>query len=237
MKRLFSIGLLFMHQQLNGFIVNDPANLFQNALSAATEIENLFQTMERIEYQIKSTERFISKIDGYKFTDIRSFLREMRSFRNRARTIGYGYKNIVNQFEGTYGQNGRLNRKFSAWKKQSDDSIKDAMVSQGLLEKSEQHMADLDKVSKAKAQSEGEAETLHAISEVNTIQSKQLADLTQIVATDARARQSVVMEERLKQQEQKDYETRLMNDFNDHKKSRPLAYFPSLGSAAPQVQR
>jgi P-type conjugative transfer protein TrbJ len=237
MKRFFSVGILFMHHQLSAFVVNDPINLVENALSAAAEVEQLFQAMDRVEYQIRSTQRFIDKLEGYKFTDIRGFLRDLRSFRNRARSIGYGYKNIVNQFERTYGKDGRLNRKFSAWKKQSDDSIKDAMISQGLLEKSEGHMADLDKVNQAKSKSEGEAETLHAISEVNTIQSKQLADLTQIVATDARARQSVVMEERLKQQDQKDYENRLMHDFNDHKKSRPLAYFPSLGSTAPQVQR
>jgi P-type conjugative transfer protein TrbJ len=238
MKYLLSVGVILAHIQIHAaFPVFDPANLFQNVLSVAAEVENMMQTAQRIEYQIKSAQRFANKLEGYKFSDIRGLLNLLRSFRNRSRAIGYTYQSIVDQFERTYGKNGKFAKNFAAWQKQSDDSIKDAMVSQGLLEKSETHMDDLNKVIETKAKAEGEAETLHAISEINTIQSKQLADLTHIVATDARARQSVIMEERSKQKELSEYESRLMRDFNDHGKSRPLAYFPSLGSTAPQVQR
>lgn len=238
MKYLLSMGVFLAHSHINAAIpVTDPLNLIENAASVAAEIDQLEQTAKRIEYQIKSAQRFVDKLQGYKFTDIRGLINQLRSFRNRARAIGYSYQSVVNQFERTYGKDGKFAKNFASWQKQSDDSIKDSMVSQGLLEKSEGHMADLNKVSEAKSKSEGEAETLHAISEVNTIQSKQLADLTHIIATDARARQSVIMEERSKQKELKAYEDRLMDGFNDHRKSRPLAYFPSLGSTAPQVQR
>ena len=111
------------------------------------------------------------------------------------------------------------------------------MISQGLLEQSDKRMVDLDQVLKAKVQSQGNAETLQAIGEINAIQSKQLNDLTQIIATDARARQSVMMEERSKEKARKNNTARLMKDFNVHKKSRPLAYLPSLGETAPQVAR
>ncbi len=238
MKRLFSLGVFLMPIQINaGFPVLDPLNLIENAASVIAEIDQMEQMAQRIEYQVKSVQRFVNKLEGYKFSDIRGLVKQLRSFRNRARAIGYSYQGIVNQFERTYGKNGKFAKNFASWQKQSDDSIKDAMVSQGLLEKSETHMDDLDKVIETKGKSEGEAETLHAISEINTIQSKQLADLTHIVATDARARQSVIMEERSKQREHREYENHLMHDFNDHGQSRPLAYLPSLGTTAPQVQR
>lgn len=238
MKYLLSVSILFAHIHINAAIpVTDPLNLIENAASVVAEIDQLEQSARRIEYQINSAKRFANKLQGYKFSDIRGLINQLRSFRNRARAIGYSYQSVVHQFERTYGKDGKFAKNFAAWQKQSDDSIKDSMESQGLLEKSDTHMADLDKVIELKGKSEGEAETLHAISEVNTIQSKQLADLTHIIATDARARQSVIMEERSKQKELAAYEERLMHDFNDHGKSRPLAYFPSLGSTAPQVQR
>ena len=95
-------------------------------------------------------------------------------------------------------------------------------------------MADLDKIVDEKRKSKGDAETLQAIGEINAIQSKQLADLSQIVASDARAKNSVMMEERAKEKELKNYENHLMKDFNKHEKSHPLNHFPSLGTTAPR---
>lgn len=219
------------------WIVEDPASIAQNALILERQIEEITQMAKRIEFEVNAAKRFAGKLEGYKFSNIQNLIRDLKSFRNRARAISYSYKGIVHDFERLYGKDGRFEKNFTAWEKQSDDSIKDSMHAQALLENSDAHMNDLDKVTKVKAESEGEAETLNAISEINTIQSKQLADLTHIIGTDARARQSVIMEERAKQKDQRAYEERLMRDFNQHGKSRPLAHFPSLGKTAPQVQR
>ncbi len=94
-------------------------------------------------------------------------------------------------------------------------------------------MADLDKIVDEKRKSKGDAETLQAIGEINAVQSKQLADLSQIVASDARAKNSVMMEERAKEKELKNYENHLMKDFNKPEIPRnPLTHFPSLGATA-----
>jgi P-type conjugative transfer protein TrbJ len=237
MKAIISLCLFLEASAYAAIPVTDPLNLAENAMSVIKQIEQIEQMARRIEYQVNSVQRFSNKLQNYKFSNIRDLIRQLRSFRNRARAIGYSYQGIVNDFERLYGKDGRFAKNFAAWQKQSDESIKDSMQAQALLEKSDDHMHDLDKVVEVKGKSEGEAETLHAISEVNTIQSKQLADLTHIIATDARARQSVIMEERSKQREQREYEERLMQDFNEHGKSRPLSHFPSLGSTAPQVSR
>jgi conjugal transfer/entry exclusion protein len=115
----------------------------------------------------------------------RSNSSKANSLRSRARSIGYAYEGVANQFERFYGRGGRFSPKFKDWQKQSDDSIKDAMVSQGLLERSEKHMVDLDKVVEDKRNAEGDSDTLQALGEINAIQSKQIADLSEIVATDA----------------------------------------------------
>jgi len=227
--------MLFYATMANAaFPVTDPLNLAQNTLAVLKQIDQLEQSAARIEYEVRAAERLIKKMQKLDFTKIKDLMGQINSFRNRARSIGYTYESIEKQFEKIYGKNGTFSKNFQAWQKQSDDSVKDAMVSQGLLEKSQKHMADLNHVMEIKNNSKGDADTLHAIGEINAIQSKQLADLTQIIASDARAKSSVTMEERTKEKELKAYEAHLMKDFNKHEKSRPLTHLPSLGTKASQ---
>lgn len=236
--KLTGFILLLTHDVwAGGFPVVDAGNIAQSILSIAKQVEEMERNVKRVEFQVRSAQRFAEKLHGYKFSSIGDLLRDIRSFQYRTRSISYTYKSIVNQFEKTYGKHGDFSKNHSAWEKQSDDSIKDAMEAQGLVEKSDGHMRDLDRAVSAKNEAESDAETLQAIGEVNAIQSKQLNDLKHIIATDARARHSVIMEQRSKERELKNYEAHLMKDFNVHKKSRPLAYMPSLGSTAPQISR
>jgi len=227
--------ILFTASFTAAFVVHDPITLGKNLLHFAKQVDDMKRSAERIQHEISAAQRLAGKLKDFKLTDIDSIVRQINSLRSRARSIGYSYESVANQFEQFYKKGGKFSQKFKDWQKQSDESIKDAMVSQGLLEKSEKHMADLDKVLEDKRQSGGNADTLQALGEINAIQSRQLADLSQIVATDARAKQSVMMEDRAKEQEKKDLEARLMKDFNKHKKSRPMAYLPSLGSTAPRL--
>lgn len=239
MKRILIIfSLLFlclcsMNIQA-GFPVIDPTNLIQNALSVKKQIDQLEQTAARIEYEINAAKRLAQKLKEFKIANLRDIASQINQFRTRARSIGYTYENISNQFEKLYGKKNGFSKNFKAWQKQSDDSLKDAMVSQGLMEKSQKNMEDLDKIVEQKRKSKGDAETLQAIGEINAIQSRQLSDLSQIVASDARAHNSVMMEKRAQQQELKNYENHLMKDFNKHEKSHPLTHFPSLGTTAPR---
>lgn len=239
MKKLTSFVVCFLSTSLFavGVPVFDPTNLIENAAQVLKQIEQVEQTAARIEFQINSATRFAKKLKGYKFSNIRDLLSDIRSFQYRARSIGYTYKSVVHQFENVYGKRGHYSKNYDAWEKQSDESIKDAMEAQGLIERSDGQMQDLNQAVLSKNKAESDAETLQAIGEVNAIQAKQLNDLKQIIATDARARQSVIMEQRAKEREQKHYEAHLMKDFNIHKKSRPLTHFPSLGSTALQVSR
>ncbi len=235
MKRtLILLNLFLCLYALNtraGLPVFDPTNLIQNTLSVYKQIEQLEQTATRIEYEIKAAQRLALKLKKFKITNLRDIASQINQFRTRARSIGYTYESVSNQFDRLYGKNNRFSKNFKGWQKQSDDSLKDAMVSQGLMERSQKNMDDLDKIVEAKRASKGDAETLQAIGEINAVQSRQLADLSQIVASDARAQNSVLMEQRAKEAEQKKYETHLMKDFNKKEKSRPLSNFPSLGTA------
>jgi len=237
MKSIFSGMVCLFSVNALGISVVDPVNLVENAAQVVKQIEQLERTAARIEFQVNSATRFANKLNGYKFRDIKGLLRDIRSFQHRARSIGYTYKSIVKQFDKTYGKRGEFAKNYGDWEKQSDDSIKDAMEAQGLIEHSDKQMQDLDRAIVAKEAAETNEETLQAIGEVNAVQTKQFNDLKYIVATDARARQSVIMEQRAKEKELKQYEAHLMDDFNVHKKSRPLSHFPSLGSTAPQVSR
>lgn len=232
-----SLGFWFisLSSYAGGFPVFDGAGWALKLQSIYRQIQQLRIMQKRVEYEIAAAQRMKNRIEKWKLKDFNSIdemIRHINSFRSRARSIGYTYNGIADQFESFYGKRGSHKKDYQSWEKQSDDSIKDAMVAQGRIEKSEKHMADLDQIMIEKRDDQDQGATLQAIGEINAIQSKQLADLSEIVATDARAKQSVVMEERSKQKELEDHEAHLMKDFNKHGKSRPLTHFPSLGTTA-----
>lgn len=219
------------------FPVYDAPGWLLKLKSLYKQIQQVRIMQQRVEYEIKAAQRMAKRLKKWKFENFNSIdemVRHINSFNSRARSIGYTYDTIADQFESFYGGKGTYKKAYKSWEKQSDDSIKDAMVAQGLMNKSQQHMADLDKIIKEKRDDQDQAATLQAIGEINAVQSKQLSDLSEIVATDARAKQSVIMEERSKQKELQDYEAHLMKDFDKHGKSRPLTHFPSLGTTAPR---
>ncbi len=239
MSRLFLVfahimGVFYAHSSISGIPVFDYSSFIQTGITLMNQIEEMERTAKRIEYEINAAKRLAAKLKKYKISNLKDIASQIQQFRTRTRSIGYTYESISNQFEKLYGKSNGFSKNYKAWQKQSDDSLKDAMVSQGLMEKSQKNMDDLDKIVEEKRKSKGDAETLQAIGEINAIQSRQLADLSQIVASDARAHNSVIMEKRAQQQEQKNYENHLMKDFNKHEKSHPLSHFPSLGTTAPR---
>lgn len=232
-----SIGFWMISYNIHagGWPVFDAAGWALKIKTLYREIQQLRIMQQRVAYEVAAAKRMAERFQKWKFKDFNSIdemIRHINSFRSRARSIGYTYDGIADQFDSFYGKRGSYKKDYQAWEKQSDDSVKDAMVSQGLMEKSKKHMDDLNEIIKEKRADQDQGATLQAIGEINAIQSKQLADLSEIVATDARAKQSVVMEERSKQKELEDYEAHLMKDFNKHGKSRPLTHFPSLGTTA-----
>jgi P-type conjugative transfer protein TrbJ len=235
---LFSLTFsLFSANIQAGIPVFDYAGWGLKGVSLFNQIKSYIETKNRIEKEVEALKKMAKTIKKFSNTDsfkIQDMINQINSFRARARSISYTYNDISDQFEKFYGSNGSYKKNYKAWEKQSDDSIRQAMVSQGLLERSKSHMSDLDVIVKAKRDDKSQEATLQAIGEINAIQSKQLADLSEMIATDARAKQSIVMEERAKQKNLQNYENHLMKDFNKHGKSRPLAYFPSLGTTAPR---
>ena len=127
-------------------VVNNPANLIQNTLSVQKQIVELTQTAARIKHEVQAAERLVKRMKDFKLSNLNDLVSQINQFRSHARSIGYTYESISRQFEKTYGKSDGFSKNFKSWQQQSDDSIKDAMVSQGLLEKSAKHMEDLDKI-------------------------------------------------------------------------------------------
>jgi P-type conjugative transfer protein TrbJ len=231
---VFSLALGLFMPTWAGIPVIDPANLVQNAASVFKQIEEIVILEREIAHRVAAAKRLAYRLGKWKsgLGNIGDIISQINSFRGRSRSIGYSYAGIAKDFDAVYGSSGSYQKNFEAWQKQSDDSIKEAMVAQGLIERSKIHMADLDYIITEKRNDGDQAATLQAIGEINAIQSRQLNDLSQMIATDSRAKQSVAMEKRSKEKELKSYETHLMKDFNKHISSKPLTHFPSLGKTA-----
>jgi P-type conjugative transfer protein TrbJ len=222
------IGLLLTAGSIYGAApVHDMVGQIQRAFT-------YIQQYQRIKYEIQAAQRLLKNLGNLNLNSVGDLVNRFSQFKYRIRSIGYTYKGIANQFDSFYNKDETISQKIVAWQGQSDDSIKEAMVSQGLVENSEDHMKELNKAVELKRKSKGDSDTLQAIGEINAVQSKQLADMTEIIGTDARAKNSVLMEERAKERERRRIEARLLRDFNEHKKSQPFTQFPSLGSAGPR---
>jgi hypothetical protein len=190
---------------------------------------------KRIAKEAAAAGKMLSLLGDLDLTNVNEIIDRFSQFKPRIGAIGYDYNGVANHFESFYDSRETIPQKIAAWQGQSDDSIKEAMVSQSLLRRSGDHMRELKKAIELKRNSSGDSDTLQAIGEINAISSKQLADLTEIIGTDARAKNSVLMEERAKEKARRKFEERLLKDFKQQKKSRPLAHFPTLGNSAPRL--
>lgn len=217
-----------------GLPVFDSINWLQNISMIVQQFQQIQITKNQIERELKAAKSVLSRMGKLNPDSVDSLARQIKQFRLGVRGIGYGYQNVSKQFDRLYATNGDFTKKLEAWQKQSDNSVKDAMSSHGLLQNSQENMKDLNEVLQAKRNSESEAEALQAMGEINAIQSRQLADLSQMIASDSRAKQSVLMEKRSLDKKQRAEAEELMKNFNEHETSMPLTHLPPLGTTAPR---
>lgn len=214
-------------------IIGGLVSTVTGSVEASAKIKELSATQQRIQFEVEAAKRFYDALDKMGQGDeqkLPALVERVNSFRAKVRNISYSYAFIGNEFDNTYGEDQNFFKKYNQWQKQTDESLKDAMIAQGLIEKSERHLIDLDHILSIKRKAKSDSDTLHAIGEINALQMRQLAELAEIISVSSRAQQSALMEKIAKKRERQKYEAHLMKDFNNHRSSKPLSRFPSLGT-------
>lgn len=208
-------------------------SMITGSMNASSKMKEVAAVQQKIQFEADAAKRFYNALDGLTEGDaekLPALVERINSFRAKTRNIGYSYAFIGNEFDKTYGSEENFIKKYHHWEKQTDESLKDAMIAQGLIEKSQRHLVDLDNILSIKRNAKSDSDTLHIIGEINALQMKQLAELAEIIAVSSRAQQSALTEKIIKKRERQQYEARLMKNFNRHRPSKPLSRFPSLGT-------
>lgn len=211
-----------------GMPVFDYAGWVAKAESIRQQILQIRILKDQITRELNAANRLVDTIKNLNINSYDDIRRKISMFRTKARSIGYTYDRIRKEMEKVYGAKGDFKKRYQSWQKQTDESIKDAMVSHGVLLNSKQNIDDINAILKSNRLARAEKANLQALAEINAIQSRQLDLLTEIIATDSRAKQSALMEERAHKQSLLENERRMWKDFDKHEESHPLSSFPKL---------
>ena len=216
-----------------------------DATSLAESVKQTFITLhqiriqkEKIEKDIAFMTRQIESLGSLGFEDVYRLdehIKRISGFQEGIRKISYRYRSIDAQFEKLYGPSKKpFKKRFKAWEKQTDQSIKEAMKAHGLIDTSRKRLWKIDDLIAKQRKAKGDLAALQVLAEINAEQARQMNDLTHIIAADSRAKQSQIMEKRSSEKGAREASMRLLDGFNVHKKSRPLSYLPTLGKRAPK---
>lgn len=195
-----------------GVPVIDPVNLVENASIAVSDASNVIQQVKTVQKQIKMLKKMKKNLKKLRLGDLREMkqsFRDLKRMYRQGRQISTEWGNIAEDFEQTYegysGEEGEeaYQQKREKWEKQTDQSIKSAMKTHGVISEQEDRKRSLDRLIEASNQSEGALQALQAGNRISGILVKQLQELTGIIAADSRAKLSYLKEKHEKQKAQR----------------------------------
>jgi P-type conjugative transfer protein TrbJ len=208
-----------------GIPVVDPVNLVENASIAVSDASNVVQQVKTVQKQIQMLKKMKKNLKKLRVGDLQQMERSFRDLKRmyrQGRQISTEWGSIADDFEETYsgysgGDGGEKYReKRREWEKQTDEAIKSAMRSHGVISEQKDREESLKKLINASSQAEGALQALQAGNRISGVLVKQLQELTSIIAADSRAKLSYLKEKHEKQKAQREMsEYQLMEGYGE----------------------
>lgn len=182
--------------------VLDYTNLVQNILNYVQDFNTAINTATSLMHQYRQLEIAIQQARRLDSDQVRSRitngLRQLVELQQKARGITYDYGRIENIFDDHYpdmaAYNGMSGRDYAAQaakaNQQLQNSIRDAMVAQGLVSNSATDQEALNALVSASNSAEGQLAAVQAGNQIAAMTAQQLIQLQQIMATSAREQSS-----------------------------------------------
>ena len=216
-----------------GDVVHDPTTFIQTMKTAINTANQLQQQIRQTQYifdQLKYAKMNAETLDPTSLAELQGAYYQMDSLYRQSKYIGTQWGVVGHQFDTAYEKydpkvhdNQTYEKKLQTWEKQTDDSIRTAMVSHGVLDKYKGREIQLMKVLKASRSAKGQLQAIQAGNEISALMMKQMMELTTIIIADSRSRLSYMQEERLTQDATKKQKKakRMMRDYGKKENPEP----------------
>ncbi len=216
--------------------VLDYTNWAQNIFSYVQQVATAINTAQQLATQYQQLEVAIRQARQLNSDQVRgrimNGIRQLVELQQKAKGITYDYGRIESTFDGHYpdmaAYNGMSGRDYAAQaakaNQQLQNSIRDAMVAQGLVSNAATDQEALNALVTASNSAEGQLAAAQAGNQIAAMTAQQLIQLQQIMATSSReqssymAAQAAANAKRLKKGEVPKVEGRNMLDYLIRKK-------------------
>lgn len=194
-------------------VVNDPANLVQNTAGYMAEAEQVVQQAQEIQNQLQQLEQMrkdLEKLDASSLEDLNRSFRKLEELYERGRQISMKYQQIERQFEAFYEKFDpeeddveSYRDKRAKWEKQTDEAVRTAMRSHGVVDRYDWRREDLSEDLSRSGDADGTLAAIQAGNRVAGVMAKQMMELTQIIVADSRARLSYIKEQKMQEEQER----------------------------------
>ena len=203
-------------------VVNDPANLVQNTMSQVAEARAVIEQIKTVQNQIEQIEqmkRDLEQLSPEQLADLEESFRRLEDLYRQGEQISMEWGQIGSQFDSTYedydpeqhdGQ--EYQERVARWQKQTDASIRTAMMSHGVVTQYDQRGDDLEALVRASDSATGTLAAIQAGNRISALMMRQMMELTEIIAADSRARLSHMKERQMRDRQDNERRRHYMSD-------------------------
>jgi P-type conjugative transfer protein TrbJ len=194
-------------------VVSDPSNLVQNTASYMAEAEQVAQQAREIQNQLQQLAQMrkdLEKLDASSLEDLNRSFRKIEELYERGRQISMKYQQIEQQFEAFYEEFDpdeddveSYRDKRAKWEKQTDEAVRTAMRSHGVVDRYDWRREDLSEDLSRSGDADGTLAAIQAGNRVAGVMAKQMMELTQIIVADSRARLSYIKEQKMQEEQER----------------------------------
>ena len=191
-------------------VVSDPTNFAQNAMTAAGQIEQVRQQIQEIQNQIQQIalmKQNLERLTSGDWAMIQESFRRLESLYEQANQISMTWGSVASEYDQVYqsydpNQHGPGDYEAfrERWQAQTNQAIRSAMVSHGVVGEFERRAASLDRLLGASDSAQGTLAALQAGNQMAAILSRQMMELSEVIAADSRARLSYLREEQARRE-------------------------------------
>lgn len=188
-------------------VVSDPTNLVQNTATALAQVDEVVNQIIEIRNQIQQIEMMAKDLERLSVRDwqsLRSSYYRLDASYRRAKYISMRWGQIASQYDAHYeafdpevhdGED--YQHKREKWAQQTDDAVRTAMVSHGVVDAYGDRSASLDRLVEASNASQGTLAALQAGNQISAMILRQLMELSELIVADSRARLSHIKEQQM----------------------------------------
>lgn len=223
-----------------GMPVVDPINLVENAMSAVADVESAIQQVMTVKRQLEQLKQMKKDLEQLKVGDLRELqqsFRTLQSVYRRGKQISMRWKRIGEQYDERYesydpkkDDRQTYYKKRRQWEQQTDQSIRSAMKTHGVVEEFESREKALQELVDKSDNAEGTLAAIQAGNRITALMARQLQELTGVIVADSRARLSHIKEQQEKRKaSRKRRKKKLMEGYGESKSyEEPPARWPRI---------